>query len=118
MLNIDKFLIETQWDGRKPDCIQKILEKAEKKPKGDKHCMIKSGEYVNNDEKKKEFANLKYHYKKVFIHDFIDGKIYTDEKLYKGGVVALIEVITCGGIKPKGEDALKKLRNGNHDIWE
>ncbi len=116
MLNIDKFNEELQWDGRKPDCIQKILEKAEKKRKGDKSCLIRSGEYIGK-EKEKEFATLKYHYEKVFRHDFVDGDIDIIKIPIRGGVLLPIETITCGGITPEGLLALKKLQSGNTNIW-
>ena len=119
MLNIDKMMKDMEWDGRKPACIQKILEDVTEKCAGSTIDTISLNYHEGSKESKefKEFECLKYHHDKLFLEGFVFGDIGSVVEKFKGGRTVTIETITREYITPKGEVALKKLQSGDTNIW-
>ncbi len=117
MLNIDKFLREVD-DGRGGEeidypLIQKILERAEKFSES-----VAPDIELNYNESSKEFKKsecIKCYHKKLSVEKFIICNIESTEQKFRGEAYQAV-IIKCKSITPKGEEALKKLQNGNTNI--
>ncbi len=109
---IDKFKENLQWDGRKPACIQKILEDVTEKCAGSATDAIKLADCKDS----KEFENIIYHHEKLFGKKFICGEVEITPINFKDES-GQIKTIIRRGITSKGEVALKKLQSGDTNIW-